>query len=141
MAFISLVPFKIDFKADAPTTTDGGIIQEGTLYRRTLQVRDAGGSPIDCSEYDDVAPQCQFRTGTITEGGVITNCPQPVLSWSNAATGLILFEMRMSVWPAWSGNTSRALTGFHQIELEFNGTNDRTRAFYGEWAISREVTA
>lgn len=151
MAYFDLVPFKIDFTTPdgtALSTTNGGIIHEGTRYLRTLQVRDAGGAPIPCDEFGATAPRCDFRTGPIDspDNGTTAGCPQPgaagngVLAWSNASVGLITFEIAMATWTAWSSNTARVSKGVFQIELT-HSTGAKTRAFYGEWEVSKEVTA
>lgn len=138
MAFRSFAQQKLDMTGDLDQ------ILERTDYERIFTIRDGNGVAIDMTEWDTVAPRCQFRNLPIKQNGQTTNCPQPILTWDNASGGRIKLRVPVSAYNAIS-SANLVTAGVYQIEVVHDGTGEPTagkvaRPFYGDWAIVPEVT-
>jgi hypothetical protein len=96
----------------------------------------SGIVPIPTSEW---SVRCEFRTNTIKGGGVLTNCPQPVVSILNSGTGgEILLEMPSTQTTA-PAHANLVFSGKYDIEL-VHTSGKVTRPFQGDWAVDQETT-
>lgn len=129
MAFFSIVPTTIDF------TSGDYQIREGATFLVVLTIQDALGNPLNMSEWVAVAPACMFKNLFADDAGVVTNCPQPTMTWLNGGVG---GEMSLEITAA-ATVTGTVKSGRYDIEIT-HSSGKIARPFMGQWAVDKEVT-